>query len=235
MRIRFLGDMDKILFIAGTDTNIGKSVVTGLLARFLLGQGYSVVTQKWVQTGAAENSPGDIDIHLRLMEKDGKEYRQYLPLMLPYSFPLPSSPHLAARLAKRKINPDQLIKSTKSLARHFDYVLIEGTGGLLVPLENQTLFVDVVKKMSLTVILVAGNKVGAINHTLLSIEALKKRKINILGIIWNTLSRNEDRRVLKDNPLCVEKITGVKKLGILPFAENPVTLQKHFRSIAFKL
>lgn len=227
--------MGKIIFIAGTDTTIGKSVITGLFARFLVEQGYSVITQKWVQTGVNKNSLGDIETHLHIMGKEKAEYQHYLPLMLPYSFPLPASPHLAASLAKRTIEPAHLIKSTKTLVNHFDYVLVEGTGGLLVPLTEQTLLIDIVKKMFLPVILVAGNKLGALNHTLLSIEALKKRKIKLLGIVWNTLSQDENQRILKDNPFCVENITGVKNLGILLFEKNPTKLQKQFFPIGLKI
>ena len=88
----------KAVFITGTDTEVGKTVVTGLLAKFLLDRGQKVITQKWIQTGC-EDFPEDIASHLKLMGVAEETVAQYLPLMAPYVFKLPASPHLAAAVA----------------------------------------------------------------------------------------------------------------------------------------
>lgn len=226
--------MNKIIFIAGTDTNIGKTIVTGLLGRFLLDQGYSVVTQKWVQSGSS-SSYGDIDTHLRIMAKDRKDYQQYLPLMNPYNFRLAASPHLAARAAKTGIDTAKLKKNARNLARKFDFVLIEGTGGLLVPLNGKELYIDLIAEMSSPVILVCGNKLGTINHTLLSLEALKTRNIKTLGLILNATNKKENKIILKDNPEIIEEISGDTCLGSLPWSKNIKQLQKQFIPIGKSL
>ncbi len=209
----------RYIFVAGTDTDIGKSVVTGLLARRLLDNGHSVVTQKWVGTGCSRAS-NDIDAHLKFMGKSRGDFRGYLQSMMPHIFKFPSSPHLAARLAKRRIDLARIKGSLKKLSKDFNSVIIEGTGGLLVPLDEKTLLIDVVKSLRLPVILVAPNRLGTINHTLLSIEALRMRKIKIIGIIFNNTSKKENRIVLRDNPKIVEKISGTKVLGILPWLKD---------------
>lgn len=206
----------KAIFIAGTDTGVGKTIVTGILARRLMEKGYSVVTQKWIQTGPSS----DIDIHLKLMGKRKTDYARHLRSMNPYSFKSASSPHLASMLERRSIRIDRIKKSLKDLSGHFDFVLVEGSGGLLVPLTRNILLIDLVKRLRMSVLLVAENKLGAINHTLLSIEALKARNINILGVIFNTRSDSVDWRILKDNPNITRRLSGIEVLAVLPYLKS---------------
>lgn len=223
----------RIIFIAGTDTGVGKTVVTGLLSCFLLREGYRVVTQKWVQTGHS-NFCSDIDIHLSFMGKGKKDFQSYLPFMAPYVFRFVSSPHLAASLEKKRVD---LVKIKESLTtlNDFDFVVVEGIGGLLVPLNAESLLIDVIEELSLPVLIVAGNKLGVINHTLLSIEALKSRGIEILGIVFNNISKKENRIILKDNPKIVKKFAQEAVLGILPYSRNPFQLKKRFYPIGKKI
>lgn len=204
------------IFIAGTDTGVGKTIVTGMLARRLIEKGYSVVTQKWVQAGPSS----DIDIHLKLMGKRKTDYTRYLRSMSPYWFKFASSPHLASTLEGRTIRIDRIKNSLKDLSGHFDFVLVEGSGGLLVPLTRKMLLIDLVKRLRMPVLLVAENRVGAINHVLLSVEALKARNIKILGVIFNTMSNRVDGRILKDNPDIVRRLTGIEILGEVPYLKS---------------
>ena len=219
----------KIIFVAGTDTDAGKTLVTGLLADYLNRHGYRVVTQKWVQTG--DNTSNDIDIHLRLMGKEKKDFVHHLKLMQPYGFKAACSPHLAARLSRKKISLTKIKKSTEKLAKDFDFVIIEGIGGLFTPLNEKTVLIDLVQTMRLPVLLVAANKLGVINHTLLSLEALKARKIHLIGTIFNNLSSKEKKYILNDNPQIVGTLGRTKILGTLPYKKNISNIQKYFRSI----
>lgn len=220
----------RTLFIAGTDTGVGKTVVTGLLSRFLLQKGYRVVTQKWAQTGCA-GAPSDIDTHLKFMGKKRKDFAGYLPLMIPYAFKFASSPHLAAGLERKKINLGKIKKSIRILSENFDFVIVEGVGGLLVPLNEKALLIDVIQALNMGVVLVAGNKLGAINHTLLSLESLHARGINIIGIVFNNILKNGPGVILKDNPRIIKKLTGEAILGLLPYRRNPLQLERHFMPI----
>ncbi|MFH0797392.1 MAG: dethiobiotin synthase [Candidatus Omnitrophota bacterium] len=224
----------KVIFVAGTDTGAGKTVATGLLGRYLSRKGYRVVTQKWVQTGCS-GFPEDMEVHLRLMEKKRRDFEGYLSLMMPYIFKFPSAPYLSARLEKRRIDLSGIEETLKVLANGFDFVIVEGIGGLLVPLTGSCLLADFVKKLNLPVLLVAGNRLGAINHTLLSLEALKARKIKTLGVIFNNISPNEDKRILQDNPEIVAKISGEKVLGVLPRVKHLSQLHRHFAPIGKKI
>jgi len=216
----------KAFFITGTDTGVGKTVVTGLLARYLTGRGYRVATQKWVETGARGFS-SDVEKHLRLMGKNRRDAGPYLKHMSCYCFRHPSSPHLSASLEKRSVDIGRIKKSFAALKKTHDIVLVEGSGGLLVPLTVRKLMVDMANDLGLAALIVAGNKLGAINHTLLTVEALKMRGIDITGIIFNG-GRNTPRAILKDNPEIIRRFTGVEILGVLPVLGNKDALFKKF-------
>jgi len=202
------------VFICGTDTGVGKTIVTGLFAGALLDQGFSVITQKWVQTGS-KGFPADIAAHLKLMGKKKSYVKGILDLVNPYCYDFPASPHLAAGEAGKRVRGAKIKKAFRHLTKMFDYVIVEGVGGALVPLNKKTLVIDVVKELKIPVLLVVGNKLGAINHALLTIEALKKRKIEITGFVFNNHQKT-DKRVQKDNIDTICELSGIKNYGILP-------------------
>lgn len=205
----------KGLFITGTDTGVGKTVVTGLFARWLMDRGYRVVSQKWIQTGPAN----DIVEHIRIMGV-GDRLNGYMESMVPYRFSFPSSPHLASSIEGIRIDQERIKRHFFSLSEAFDLVLVEGTGGVLVPIDQDTLLIDMVNEIGLPVLVVAINRLGAINHTLLTIEALRRRGIRIIGVIFNNLLPNEERLILEDNPRIVEKISKVPVLGTIGYGDD---------------
>src|SRR4030042_66893 len=138
------------IFVVGTDTGVGKTVVTGLLGRYLLERGYNAITQKWIQTGS-EGFPEDIDTHLRLMQKERQDVACYLSHMAPFVFKFPASPHLAARLENKQIRTNRIIRSFKLLTKEFDFVVVEGIGGALVPFNKRRLVIDIEKDLDLPV------------------------------------------------------------------------------------
>ena len=216
----------KAVFVTGTDTGVGKTIVTGLLARFLKETGHSVITQKWIQTGSSGLS-SDIETHLEIMGSDKKDIRDYLSRVLPYIFKTPCSPHLASKIEGKKISAEKIKKSFKILSGEFDFVIIEGVGGALVPFNEKRLVIDIAKELDLAVLVVAGNKLGAINHTLLTIEALKNRGMKMLGVIFNN-AKGEDKKILADNPRVIQALSGQKNLGVLPWMKNYGQLYKKF-------
>jgi dethiobiotin synthetase len=222
------------IFITGTDTGVGKTVVTGLLGRFLLEKGINVITQKWVQTGCIGFSE-DVAQHMKLMGRAAKDIEMYFREVSPYVLKFPSSPHLAAKLEKIHIDSEKIEDSFFKLQKDFDTVLVEGAGGPMGPLDEETMIIDVVGKIKIPVLVVAENRLGAINQTVLTIEALRKRNIEIIGIIFNQLSKKENELITRDNPKIIEKLTGVKVLGKLPFCEKEENLYEAFRPIAERL
>ncbi len=220
----------KAVFVAGTDTGAGKTLITGLMARYLKESGFRVITQKWVQTGSA----CDINAHRRIAGISGREIGRFQSRRLPYAFKLPASPHLAAKMERKNINSGRIKSSFRLLLKYFDFVIVEGSGGILVPLNEKKLAIDIVAELGLAVLLVARNRLGAINHTLLTVEALKARKIRILGIIFSN-SSGQDRLIIEDNPRIIKAISKEDILGVLPYRKTLEGLYKYFRPIGRKI
>jgi len=173
----------------------------------------------------------DVSLHLKLINKRKQELKNHLADVSPYTFKFPSSPHLASSLEKRKISIERIKNSFESLTKSFDFVVVEGVGGVLVPLTKRKLVIDIAKELNLSVLVVVGNKLGAINHTLLTIEALKTRKIKIVGVVFNNLKDKGNDIILKDNPKIIKAISGQKILGSLPWSKDRDKLHKSFRKI----
>jgi dethiobiotin synthetase len=224
----------KAIFITGTDTGVGKTIVCGLLARYILGKGSRVITQKWIQTGS-KNFSADIDVHLRLMGRKRKDFAEYLTYMVPYSFKFASSPHLAAGLERRKLSSDKVMRNFRFLLKNFDFVIVEGVGGVLVPYSRRNLVIDIVKELDLPILIVVKNRLGAINHALLTIEAIRARGMKILGIVFNSHCRSESETILRDNPRIIRKLTGEAILGNLPWSKDRDSLYRAFASIGDKI
>lgn len=185
-----------VIAVSGIDTGTGKTIATGLLAKALLDRGARVITQKIVQTGSSGPVAEDILEHRRLMgtglTEDDRE-----GLTSPCIFAYPSSPHLAAALENRVIDIMALRRSTFRLQQRYATVLLEGAGGLLVPLNEELLLADYIRDAGYPLLLVSSSRLGSINHTLLSVEACLKRGISLKGIIFNR-HQERDRLVADD-------------------------------------
>ncbi|MBN1913868.1 MAG: dethiobiotin synthase [Candidatus Omnitrophica bacterium] len=224
----------KAIFVTATDTGAGKTTITGLFARYLSEKGFKVATQKWVQTGS-RGFPEDLSAHLRFMGKDKKAAQDIASYLCPYVFRLAASPHLACLKEKKSIKKMVIKKAFRFLCKNFDYVIVEGTGGLLVPFGAKGLIIDIASELKLPVLLVAANRLGGINHALLACEAVLARKMELLGVIFNTQDTPCHKAVIKDNPLAVKKITGIGALGLLPRVKDPELLYRKFIPTAINI
>ena len=173
----------KTVAICGIDTGVGKTVVTGLMAAFFAGRERQVITQKPVQTGCPDQ-PEDILLHRRLMGTSWNALDE-AGLTCPYSFSFAGSPHLAAELAGKRIDPQVITRATEKLTADHDLVLVEGAGGLLVPLTPELLQLDYFADRDYPLVLVTSPRLGSINHTLLSLEAIRTRNMALLGLVYN--------------------------------------------------
>lgn len=173
----------KTIFISAIDTDAGKTIVTGLLALSLKNRGFSVITQKIAQTGCNDISE-DILKHREIMSEELNEFDKN-GLTCPYIFKFPASPHLSAKLENTEINTKKIFLATYELEKHFDFVLLEGVGGLMVPLNTNELLIDYISNKQYPLILVTSGKLGSINHTLLSLEAIKCRNIELKALVYN--------------------------------------------------
>jgi len=170
--------------------------------------GFSVCPFKPVETGVDGESETDLD---KLLIAAGKpSYAGHV-----YSFPMPASPHLAARQVGERVEPANLALKSED---GFDYTLIEGCGGLMVPLNDSPYFVaDWIEKLKVPLILVSGRGLGTINHTLLSVEFCKNRGLPLKGIIFSDVSQPENIIIAEDNVRIIERLSGVPILGVVPY------------------
>lgn len=187
---------ENIYFVSGIDTDAGKSYCTAFLARQLISNGKRVITQKFIQTGNVGHSE-DIDLHRQLMgivptEEDREG------LTMPEIFSYPCSPHLAARIDRRPIDFDKIDRATQELARRYDTVLVEGAGGLMVPLTEDYLTIDYIAEKQYPLVFVTSGKLGSINHTLLSFEAIRNRGIKLDTVLYNLYPTVEDTTIQED-------------------------------------
>lgn len=175
-----------VYFITGIDTDIGKTICTGVLARHALAQGQAVITQKLIQTGC-QGSSDDLEKHRAMMglTADERFLEDKQGLTAPAIYAYPASPHLAAKLENKSIDLSTLDKSTQTLAERYDVVLVEGAGGLMVPLSEDLLCIDYLATRAYPCILVTSGRLGSINHTLLSLFALKQYGIALHTLVFN--------------------------------------------------
>ncbi|MDE6581678.1 MAG: dethiobiotin synthase [Duncaniella sp.] len=181
--------MNNVYFITGIDTDAGKSFVTGYIARRLMEEGKSVITQKFIQTGN-ENYSEDIERHRAIMGT-GMFPEDIDHTTAPVIFSYPASAQLAARIDGREIDLGLIDASTEVLASRYDMVLLEGAGGLMVPVTDTFLTIDYIQSRNLPVILVTNGVLGSINHTILSLEALASRNIPVAAVAYNTYFDND--------------------------------------------
>lgn len=185
-----------VIFVSGIHTDAGKSYATGWLARELAAQGKSVITLKFIQTGNVGHSE-DIDVHRRIMGC-GQLPEDLEGLTAPQIFSYPASPQLAAEIDGRPIDFEAIDRAIATLDERYDVVLVEGAGGLMVPLTDDFWTLDYIASRGLPVALVTNGYLGSINHTLLSLEVLERRAIPLHSLIYNTHFDSSDARIAAD-------------------------------------
>ena len=185
-----------VYFISGIDTGIGKTYTTGYLAKLWNAQGKKTITQKLIQTGNSDISE-DIEQHRKMMQM-GWFPEDESKLTMPEIFTYPASPHLATKIDGREIDFQKVEDATRQLAHKYEVVLLEGAGGLMVPLTTELLTVDYLAEKKFPVILVSSGRLGSINHTLLSLEALKSRGLELYALAYNLNDESQDPLISKD-------------------------------------
>jgi dethiobiotin synthetase len=218
------------IFITATDTGVGKTLVSGLLLQFLSGRSINCGYQKWASSGSAEN-PADLEFCLQTA--DIIPDPELLDLQVPYRFDFPASPHLAAELENKEVAPDIIVDAYRQMTDRYDFLIVEGVGGLLVPLRRDLLLADLLARLQIPTLIVTRSGLGTLNHTLLTIEALRSRQIEISGVIF-TDDENDDDILVRDNIRTIEEIGKVEILGHLPFCRDRKDLIKAFIPIGEK-
>lgn len=202
------------IFITGTDTGVGKTYIGAGIAATLRASGVDVGVMKPVETGCAMRKgkliPTDA---LHLARAAGNE--DPLDLINPYRFRIPLAPSVAAAMERRRISIQRIRRSFRELVRRHDFLIVEGAGGIMVPLSGKYLYLDLAADLGLPVLVVARPGLGTINHTLLTISALRSADVPISGIVIN-YSRNERQGPAeRTSPQVVNKLSGAPILGII--------------------
>lgn len=191
-----------VYFVSGIDTDSGKSIITGLIARSSLLNSESVITQKLIQTGCKGVSE-DIIKHREIMGIDLSIYDKS-GITCPYVMSYPASPHLAAEIDGINIDLDIIDKSTKQLLDNFDNLIIEGAGGLYVPIIRNYNTIDFISDRKYPLILVFTPKLGSINHTIMSLENCKYRGIDVRYVVYNKYP-SDDKIIMEDTQKVVKE------------------------------
>ena len=202
------------IFITGTDTGVGKTVVAAGLALVLKERGLRVGVMKPVATGCKGG-----DQHLvsedavYLLEAAENEFPA---LTNPSRFRNPLAPHIAATLEKKEVDLKKIHRSFQELQKHYDFVIVEGIGGLLVPLTKNYFVANLIREFQLPLVIVARANLGSINHTLLTVDAALIRGFEIRGIIFNLIPSVNCSLAEMTNPKAIHELSGIPVLGSLP-------------------
>ncbi len=221
-----------ILFVTGTDTGVGKTTICGLFLDYCLTQELKANYQKWVSTGGS--TPTDLKRCLALCTNPPPPLP--LDLQVPYCLLKPASPHLAAELQQvLPLDPTVLAKRCRQVAAAHDLLIVEGIGGLLVPLRRDLLLADLITGMGLPILIVARSGLGTINHTLLTIEAAHRRNLHVLGVVLCDSKPNEDELLVQDNLRTIGEIGCVHLVGRLAWHDDPSAARAAFATTGEKI
>jgi len=205
--------MEKGVFVTGSDTGVGKTVIAGAIAAAIKAHGMDVGVMKPVASGAKEIDGSlvseDVVFLKKIIDSTNDD-----DLVNPVRLKPPIAPTIAAVKSGVPIDIDKVWKAYEVLSDRHDFVVVEGIGGLMVPVDDTLFVADLVRKMDLPLVIVGSDYLGTINHTLLTVEYAKSRNIRIKGIIINML-KGDDGFVRE-----IEKYSSVPILGTIPFKEN---------------
>lgn len=204
------------IFITGTDTNIGKTLITAGLAATMQSLGYSTCVYKPVQTGAIEKN-GFLQSHDLAFIKN---IDPYIKTQASYLLKELSPPSIAAENENIIIDKDVIRKDFGLISRENDCSIVEGTGGIITPLSHQLMMSDVIKLLNLPVVIITNPEYSSVNNTLLAINHAQSKGINIRGVIINKFPQNTKDLNIKAIPRLIEEYSDAKVLGIVRDFEN---------------
>ncbi len=205
------------VFIAGTDTGVGKTCITASLVYALRRDGIDAVAMKPLATGKAREGvfeSEDAEILARYSDVDEDEYRLINPVFLPEG----ASPYMACKLLNMSIDMSKVFSAYDTLKDGHEFLLVEGIGGVMVPISSDYYVIDMMKDMGLPVIIVARAKVGTINHTLLTVNACRDKGLRVVGIVVNMIDYSN--RVESYTPSMIEELSGIPVIGSIPLLHD---------------
>jgi dethiobiotin synthetase len=207
------------IFITATDTGVGKTVVAAGLVRGFRAMGMDVGVMKPVATGAYRKARADGSYDLRSEDVDelieAADSHDDLRVVCPVRFEPPLAPLAAARVTGEEISPERILAAYDSLRKKHDLMVVEGIGGLVVPLERDYFVSDLIRDFGLPAVVVARPGLGTLNHTILTVKHARNRAIRVLGIIINHAEKEDRSQAATTNVTILEQCCGVPVLQVV--------------------
>lgn len=209
------------LFVTGTDTGVGKTVITAGVVAALRAEGLDAGVCKPIQSGHPAGDPaGDT---MQLLTLSGLEDS---PAMVNrYSFEAPLAPLIAARMEDTVISPEEAIGHVAALEGVHDSILVEGAGGFMVPLAEGWTVANLARALEFPVLIVARPGLGTVNHTVMTSMMIQASGLEVAGVVLNGWGPDNDRDI-RDNAAMIEEFGGVKVLGMTPWLAGPLTAER---------
>lgn len=199
------------IFITGTGTEIGKTVVAGGLAAALKDSGVNVGVMKPISTGNRADAA-----YLKHTAQVDDATSTINPIYLRH----PLAPSVAARIENREIDVASIESAFAVLEKKYEFVIVEGVGGIGVPIQDHFLVAHLIRRLKLPILIVAEAGLGTLNHTLLTVAFAEQFSLQIEGIVLNSLSTEPPGLAEATNPVEIEKLTGVPVIGALPYEKQ---------------
>lgn len=200
------------IFVTGTDTGVGKTMVTAALAHHFTARGLNVGVMKPIETGVHDTENLGADGELLRWAAGSNDDPE---LITPYRFKAPLSPHQAATAAKEKIDMERIAAAFHKLCCDKDLVLVEGAGGLMVPISGGFLMADMARQLELSLLVVTHPRLGTLNHTLLTTFSARAMELPISGFIINQMPKQPDQAE-EQAPHLLSSMASADLMGVLP-------------------
>ena len=216
---------DKGVFIIGTDTEIGKTTIAAGLGNLLIKNGIRVGVMKPFAADSMQYSKEFPSRDTKIL-KEATNSQEHNNIINPFFYNIPSAPYLVSKIQKnfKQIDPKKILDIFHALQKKNEFIIVEGMGGLMVPLTKSLYIADVVKMLNIPVILIMSNKIGTINHIVMTAFLCKHYKLNVIGIIINNIFNPKERKFTMINavlPETVNELTGYPILAVIPYVKSP--------------
>ena len=202
--------------VTGTDTGVGKTIIAAGIAGAMRRDGIDVGVMKPIATGIPQKEgfkSSDAELLARISGSTDSEHE-----INPVFLPLEASPLTASRVLNIDIKLDEVFSSFKRLADKHEFIVVEGIGGVMVPIRKDYFVIDMIKELKLPVLIVSRAALGTLNHTLLTVKVCKEYNLDISGIVINGV--RENNVVEKNAGEIIQELTGVFVIGSIPFVEK---------------
>ncbi len=209
-------NMRKGIFITGTDTEVGKTFIGAAIAHGLRKKNIDCGVMKPIQSGATKRNGRLISQDAEFLIK-ASNVKDEISLVNPYCLDAPLAPSVAARLERKTISAGRVINAFNILSSRHQFMIVEGAGGLLVPISNGYLMKDLILDLNLPILIVSRSGLGTINHTLLTIEAARNCGIEIIGVIFNQTEKNPITICERTNPKIISGLSSASCLGKIQY------------------